>query len=40
VVKIPSGTLANPIGKAFKRVDLGETENLPYFYHVMVSARR
>jgi Family of unknown function (DUF6278) len=37
VIELPSGSLVNPIGKAFKRVDLGETENLPYFYQVLVA---
>ena len=37
VIELPSGTFANPIGKAFKRVDLGETENLPYFYQVFTN---
>lgn len=37
VIELPSGVLANPIGKAFKRVDLGDGENLPYFYQVMVN---
>lgn len=28
---------ANPINKAFKRVDYGEPDNLPYFYQVFAS---
>lgn len=28
---------ANPINKAFKRVDYGDPDNLPYFYHVFTS---
>jgi hypothetical protein len=36
VVELPSGRLVNPVGKVFKRVDLGESEYLPYFYQVMV----
>lgn len=28
---------ANPINKAFKRVDYGDPDNLPYFYHVFTT---
>lgn len=34
MVSLPNGQLVNPIGKAFKRVDLGDTENIPYFYSI------
>jgi hypothetical protein len=37
VIELPSGVLGNPIGKVFKRVDLGDSENLPFFYQVMVT---
>jgi hypothetical protein len=31
--------LVNPIGKAFKRVELGAGEDIPYFYHVFTKGR-
>ena len=34
VVALPGDSVCNPIGKVFKRLELGETENLPYFYSV------
>lgn len=34
LVQLQNGQLVNTIGKAFKRVDLGETENIQYFYSV------
>lgn len=34
LVELPGSVLVNPIAKAFKRVDLGEGENIPYFYSV------
>ena len=34
VVELPNEKICNPIGKVFKRVQDGEAENLPYFYHV------
>ena len=37
VVQLPSGTVCNPIGKVFKRLELGESENLPYFYKVFAN---
>jgi hypothetical protein len=36
VVELPNGSLCNPIGKVFKRLEFGEGENLPYFYRVFV----
>jgi hypothetical protein len=32
-----TGANANPIGKAFKRVDYGEPDNLTYFYRVFTA---
>lgn len=37
VVIGPRGNAANPIGKAFKRVDNGEQDSLPFFLQVMLS---
>jgi len=37
LVQLQNGQLVNPIGKAFKRVDLGDTENIPYFYSVFTN---
>lgn len=34
VVSVPNGKICNPIGKVFKRVEQGESENLPFFYVV------
>jgi hypothetical protein len=35
VVVLPKSTVCNPIGKAFKLLELGESESLAYFYQVM-----
>lgn len=37
VVELPSGQVCNPIGKAFKRLEHGAEDSLPYFYHVFTS---
>jgi len=37
VVKLPDGTIADPIAKAFKRFHNGNIDNLRYFYHVFTS---
>lgn len=34
VVELPNETVWNPIGKAFKLLENGETDSLTYFYHV------
>jgi hypothetical protein len=34
VVGLPNDKVCNPIGKVFKRVQSGEVESLPYFFHV------
>ena len=34
LVQLPSGTICNPIGKAFKRFNSGEEDDLPYFFTV------
>lgn len=34
VVQLAGDKICNPIGKVFKRLRDGETENLPYFYDV------
>lgn len=39
VVMLANDTVCNPIGKAFKRVDDGEAENIAYFFQVFTSAR-
>jgi hypothetical protein len=38
VVTLPLGTVANPIGKAFKRLTNGDGESVPYFYHAMTAS--
>lgn len=37
VVELPNDKLCNPIGKVFKRVSDGESENLPFFYQVFTT---
>ena len=37
VVELSDGKICNPIGKVFKRVEHGEGEGLPYFYHVFTT---
>ncbi|MGF6882627.1 hypothetical protein ABIA39_001569 [Nocardia sp. GAS34] len=39
VMELPTGMVCNPIGKAFKRLDHGPEESVPYFYHVFTSER-
>jgi len=34
VVELESDNLCNPIGKVFKRLENGDEDSLPYFYHV------
>jgi hypothetical protein len=36
LVELPGDTLVNPLGKAFKRVENGEGDSIPYFYEVFV----
>lgn len=38
VIQLPNDKICNPIGKVFKRVQDGEAESLPYFYHVFTAA--
>jgi hypothetical protein len=35
VVELPSGSVLNPLGKVFKRVQLGPGENVGYFYDAL-----
>ena len=37
VVKLPNGTITDPIAKAFKRFHFGESDDLKYFYRVFTS---
>lgn len=37
VVRLPNGTIADPIAKAFKRFHYGQGEDIRYFYHVFTS---
>jgi hypothetical protein len=37
IVKLPNGNHANPIGKAFKRVDNGPVDSIVYFHQVMTA---
>ncbi len=39
VVELPNDAICNPIGKAFKRIENGEEDSLPYFYQVFAQAR-
>jgi hypothetical protein len=39
VVQLGSGDVCNPIGKVFKRLELGESENLRYFYDVFAGGK-
>ena len=39
VVALPDGSLVNPIGKAFKRVENGPADSLPYVHSVLVERR-
>jgi hypothetical protein len=34
VIELPGGSLCNPIGRVFKRVENGLEDSLPYFYEV------
>jgi hypothetical protein len=37
VVELPDGSIINPVGKVFKRMDHGEEDSIPYFYQVFAS---
>ena len=37
VIKLPNGTVCDPIAKAFKRFANGEADNLSYFYQVFTT---
>ncbi len=37
VVDLGPDNVCNPIGKVFKRLQLGDSENLPYFYSVFAT---
>ncbi|MDO6432710.1 hypothetical protein Q4E93_19040 [Flavitalea sp. BT771] len=39
VIKLPNGTITDPIAKAFKRFHFGESDDLKYYYHVFTSPR-
>ena len=39
VIKLPNGTITDPIAKAFKRFYNGETDSIPYYYHVFTSEK-
>ncbi len=39
VVQLPNGTIANPLGKVFKRFENGEPDSLPYFYYVFAKEK-
>lgn len=36
LVELPPGVICNPIGKAFKLLEEGQSESVAYFYHVMI----
>jgi len=38
VIELPNRKICNPTGKVFKRVENGEVDSLPYFYHVFTTA--
>jgi hypothetical protein len=37
VIKLPNGTITNPIAKSFKRFYNGNVDNIPYYFHVFTS---
>jgi len=37
MVELRGGRVVNPVGKAFKRVDAGPTESVPYFYTALAA---
>jgi hypothetical protein len=37
VVELPNGTVVNPLGKVFKRVELGPAEDVSYFFDAFAS---
>ena len=39
VIKMPDGSIVNPVGKVFKCVENAEVGALPYFYHVFVTRK-
>jgi hypothetical protein len=40
VVELPDGTICNPVGKVFKRLENGREDYLPYFYRVCTARVR
>lgn len=40
VIKLPNGTVCDPIAKAYKRFANGESDNLSYFYQVFTANDR
>ncbi len=34
VLQLPNSNICNPVGKVFKRLELGEGESVRYFYQV------
>lgn len=39
VLELGPDKFCNPIGKVFKRHDMGEVDSLPYFYHVFTKGK-
>lgn len=39
VIKLPNGTITDPIAKSFKRFYNGDIDNIPYYYHVFTSEK-
>jgi len=40
VIKLPNGTITDPIAKAFKRFYNGTIDNLAYYYHVFTNNKK
>jgi hypothetical protein len=40
VVELPGGSICNPVGKVFKRLENGREDYLPYFYQVFAAQAR
>ena len=39
VIKLPNGIITDPIAKAYKRFYNGETDSIPFYYHVFTSEK-
>lgn len=39
VMKLPNGTITDPIAKSFKRFYNGEEDSIPFYYHVLTAEK-